>query len=79
MIRTVIQPNEIFDVEALREALGMNANTIGREVRKCRLRVCKRAKRHYFIGSDILDWLRAGEVSREPEPAAVRGNGVQQR
>jgi hypothetical protein len=76
MIRTEIKPTEVFDAEGLREALGLNANTLAREVRKQRLRVCKKAKRHFFIGQDVLAWLRAGEVIRERESVAVGGNGV---
>lgn len=75
MIRTRIDPHDVFDAEGLRDALGLQANTLSREVRKRRLRACKRAKRYFFLGKDVLDWLRAGEVCREPAYVNI-GNGA---
>ena len=63
MIHFKIDPNDILDREGLQRALDLNPSTIGREVRKGRLRAYRRGKRDFFIGSDVLNWLRDGEVN----------------
>jgi hypothetical protein len=73
MIRTEIQPHEVFDREALQDALGLRPTTLAREVRKGRLKVYFRAKKHFFLGADILDWLRAGEVQKRPVETILAG------
>lgn len=63
MIRTTIEANAVFDREALADALGITANTISREILLGRLRAYRRSRHTYFLGQDILDWIRTGNVS----------------
>lgn len=67
MIHTTIQPTDIFDREGLQQALGLNPSTLGRAVRRGELRAYRRAKRDYFLGSDVLSWLRDGAVNGSGE------------
>lgn len=68
MIRTVIQPTEIFDRPALTKALDLTATTLAREVRLGRLKSYRRAGKSYFVGQDVLDWLRtAGDVPEDDD------------
>ena len=69
MIRVAIKPTELFDREALQKALGLRPSTLSREIRQGRLKVYSRGKRHWFIGSEVLSWIRSGEVKRHCEPA----------
>lgn len=67
MIRTIIHPSEIFDRAALTKALDLTATTLAREVRLGRLRSYKRAGKSYFVGQDVLDWLRTAADDDVPE------------
>lgn len=67
MIRTVIRANEVFDRRALQKALGLNEYTIAREVRLGRLKAYRRARRMYFIGADVLGWLKSPPTPEEQE------------
>ena len=73
VIHFKLDPNDVLDREGLQQALGLNPSTLGREVRKGRLKAYRRAKKDYFLGSDVLEWLRDGEVNGE-----INGNGEQQ-
>jgi hypothetical protein len=59
----VIDPNGVYLPETVRKALKLRASSIRREVREGRLRVAKRCGRHYLLGTWILEWLAAGELS----------------
>lgn len=61
MTTTVVDPNAVYDRAGLQKALNITSNTVTREVRLGRLKACFRAKRYYFIGADVLDWLRGGQ------------------
>lgn len=58
----VINPNAVFDRQALRDLLQVRDSTIGREIRLGRLRVARRAGKHFFLGVWVLEWLTTGEV-----------------
>jgi hypothetical protein len=59
----VIDPNGVFQTDTVRSMLGLKQSSLRREVRERRLRVCRRCGKHFFLGSHLLAWLAAGEVS----------------
>jgi hypothetical protein len=59
-----IHPNDVYSAAGAREALGLTASTIRREVREGRLRVSKRAGRYFLLGAWLLEWIAGGEVRR---------------
>lgn len=63
MIHVRINPDDIFDRPGLTQALGLSEHTLGREVRLGRLKAYQRGKNYYYIGVDVLEWLRDGEVN----------------
>jgi hypothetical protein len=69
----VIIPTGVYDLEALRIGLGFRPSTLPRELRLGRLRVSKRGGRYFVLGEWLLEWLRAGEVSRPRKSEEVRG------
>jgi hypothetical protein len=68
MIRTTIQPHDVFDRAGLEAALGLKTFTIQREILLGRLKAYRRSRSTYFLGEDVLDWLRAGEVRPDQLP-----------
>jgi hypothetical protein len=40
----------------------LRQSSVRREIREGRLRVCKRCGRYYFLGEQLLAWLRGGEL-----------------
>jgi hypothetical protein len=58
----VIHPNAVYTVAQLQRALLLRSSTIRREYREGRLRISKRAGRHYVLGEWVLEWIRAGEL-----------------
>ncbi|MBX9652091.1 helix-turn-helix domain-containing protein [bacterium] len=61
MIRTRIDEREVFDGEAVCEALGLTKRTLSREVSLGRLRAYRRSRGTYYLGRDLLTWLEQGE------------------
>src|SRR5262245_5481886 len=68
-----IDPLDVFDVGGAQAALKLTRSTIRREVKLGRLRISKRAGRHYILGRWLLEWLAEGEVPR-PRPAERNGH-----
>jgi hypothetical protein len=68
----VVHENAVFTKDTLRRSLGLRESSLGREVRERRLKVHKRCGRYFFLGSDVLAWLRGGEV----RPRAAGANGT---
>jgi hypothetical protein len=62
--RHVVHPRAVYTLPSAQRALGLPKTTLHREVRLGRLRVAKRAGRYFLLGEWLLEWLRAGEVSR---------------
>ena len=60
-----LHDDAVFTLEQLRQALGLRARTLPREVRAGRLTVCKRAGRYFVLGLDVKKWLRGGEVKKK--------------
>jgi hypothetical protein len=58
----VLDPNGVYAPEFVRAAFRLRTSTLRREIREKRLAVSKRAGRYYFLGSQLLDWLRGGET-----------------
>lgn len=68
----VINPNSVFTAAQARAALGLAKATIAREIRLGRLRVSKRAGRHFIKGEWLIEWIAAGEITpRRPEQSAT--------
>lgn len=60
MIRVVIHDQEIFDREGLADALGLTMRCLSREIALGRLRCCRRSRRQFFLGRDVLYWMQGG-------------------
>ena len=61
----VIEATGIYFTDTARRLLRLRASSLRREIREGRLQVCKRCGRHYFLGAQLLEWLRGGELRRE--------------
>lgn len=66
MIHVEIQPHAVMDREALTKLLGLTRTTLQRESSLGRLVGHRRGKRAYYIGDEVLDWLRAASDASEP-------------
>jgi hypothetical protein len=64
----VIDPNAVIMPDDLRRMLRLKTSTLRREIREGRLRVCKRAGRYFFLGEQVLAWLRSGELPARTMP-----------
>jgi hypothetical protein len=60
----IIDPNGVYTMATARMTLGLRENCLPREARLGRLRVSKRAGRHFVLGKWLLQWLESGEVCR---------------
>ncbi len=60
----IIYPTAVYSAEEARRALRLRESTIRREVREGRLRVARRAGRHFILGSWLLRWLRTAPGAR---------------
>jgi hypothetical protein len=67
----VIDPRAVYSIAQAQSALQLRKNCLPREIRLGRLRVAKRAGRHFVFGRWLLEWLAAGEVRRPQRPAAT--------
>jgi hypothetical protein len=65
VVRTRIEPSDIFDRAGLCDALGIGERCISREISLGRLRASRRSRRTFFLGNDVLDWIQAGEATPE--------------
>jgi hypothetical protein len=45
--------------------LGLRQSSLRREIRAGRLSVNKRCGKYFFLGEQLLDWLRGGELPRK--------------
>ena len=63
----VIHPTAVYQVSHVREMLRLRQSSLRREIREGRLRVCKRCGRYYFLGEQLLDWLRGGERTEKTD------------
>jgi hypothetical protein len=60
----IIHPTGVYTVSQVRAMLGLRQSSLRREIREGRLRVNKRCGKYFFLGEQLLDWLRGGEVVR---------------
>jgi hypothetical protein len=60
----IVHPQAVYTPESLKAALGLSKHTVAREVRLGRLRVARRAGKHFILGRWVLSWLESGEVKR---------------
>jgi hypothetical protein len=68
----VVEPRAVYRIDQVIALFGLRKTTVRREVREGRLRVAKRAGRHYFLGAWLLEWIEGGELSRRtPERNGV--------
>jgi hypothetical protein len=54
----------VYTVPQVRALLGLRQSSLRREIREGRLSVNKRCGKYFFLGSQLLNWLRGGEVHR---------------
>ncbi|MBZ9786440.1 helix-turn-helix domain-containing protein [Psychroflexus sp. CAK57W] len=59
--------NKHFDVKGIAEFLGMKPSGIYGLVHKRKIPHIKKGKRLYFFKSEILDWLRNGNVDTDQD------------
>lgn len=64
----VIQPTGVYTVPQVRAMLGLRQSSLRREIREGRLAVNKRCGKYFFLGEQLLAWLRGGEVRRGRQP-----------
>lgn len=64
----VIQPTGVYTVAQVRAMLGLRQSSLRREIREGRLAVNRRCGKYFFLGEQLLEWLRAGEVRRQRQP-----------
>jgi len=64
----VIHATAVYSTDDARTILHLKASSLRREIREGRLAVAKRCGRHYFLGSMLLDWLKAGTIRRQRRP-----------
>jgi hypothetical protein len=69
----VLDPNAILFPDQFRQLFRLRADTLRREVRLGRLKVHKRGGRYYLIGSDVMAWIRGGEVKPPGQKAGANG------
>jgi hypothetical protein len=62
----VIEPLAVYGIDALRAVLRLKESSLRREVREKRLTVRRRCGRHYFLGEDVLAWLRSAPEYAPP-------------
>ena len=61
----IIAENAVFTVAQVRAMLGLRQSSLRREIREGRLAVNKRCGKYFFLGEQLLDWLRGGEIRRQ--------------
>jgi hypothetical protein len=70
----VIAPTAVYSIEQAQAALGLKRTTLAREIRLGRLRVARRGGKYLVLGKWLLQWIEAGELTREPT-ADPQANG----
>jgi hypothetical protein len=63
----VLHETGVYTVQQVRAMLGLRQSSLRRELREGRLRVCKRCGKYFFLGEQLLAWLRGGERGRQAE------------
>ena len=64
----VIHPTGVYRLDELTALLRLRKSSLAREVREKRLRVAKRCGTYFFVGEDILAWLRSAPTRGVEEP-----------
>lgn len=59
-----ILPTSVYRLPDLAALMGTTPRGIRRAVREERLRYSRRGNRFVFLGEWVLEWIRAGEVTR---------------
>jgi hypothetical protein len=62
----VIHETGVYSAGQVKQMLGLRQTSLRREIREGRLAVIKRCGRYFFLGEQLLAWLRAGERRRPP-------------
>lgn len=60
----ILHPTAVYTVAQVRTMLGLRQSSLRREIRAGRLAVNKRCGKYFFLGEQLLDWLRGGELKR---------------
>ncbi len=59
----VIQPTAVYTAEQVQRLLGLKPSSL-RTAKRSGLVCCRRFSRDYYLGEDLLAWLRSGRSSR---------------
>jgi len=63
VISVVIHPDQVWDQKGmLSQFPGLKQSTLSREISLGRLKVRRRGRVSFFVGADVLEWIRGGEV-----------------
>ena len=65
-----VNPTEIYDDGSLYVALGLSASALARARRSGRLKFTRQGRRVFYLGSWIVEWLKAEGERREVEHAS---------
>jgi hypothetical protein len=65
----VIEPNAVFTLDSLKQALGLAKGCLPREIRLGRLRTARRGGRYFLLGKWVLEWIEGGELRRSKRSA----------
>jgi hypothetical protein len=57
----VIEPTGVYRLDELTALLRLKKSSLAREVRENRLSVSKRCGTYFFLGEEVLAWLRSGQ------------------
>jgi hypothetical protein len=68
----IIRPDAIYRPAEIEAILGLAASTLSREFREGRLRMSKRAGRHWLMGAWVISWLAGGEYHYKPQHRATK-------
>lgn len=60
----IIHPTAVYTAEQVRRLLGLRPSTLQTAKREQGLRCCRRAGHDYYLGEDLLAWLKGGRCSR---------------
>jgi hypothetical protein len=61
----IVAADGVYRLGTLTTLLGLRRSSLAREIREKRLKVVKRCGVYFFLGADVLDWLRSGALKAD--------------
>lgn len=68
-VSCLIEPTGVYSEAAVRRMLGLKESTLKTARREEGLACVRRSKLTYYLGADLLDWLRRGRIPGKGEGA----------